>query len=484
MRRPARLTVLDDAAFARLHEAALAVLSDPGVDIKHAAGRRLCAEAGATVEGLNVRMPPELVQSAIESAPRSWPLTQRGDAREPLELSPDHSWSGTGPDCPYVRDAKTGRRRRASLADVFSYAALVDRLPAVDFHMSMALPEDVPADKVDLIQFAAMLSATGKPLVASSPFGGGRLRTMHQMATICGSPESFACLVMSSPPLMLDEIAVDKLITGGELRIPIVLAPSPSSGTTAPASLAADLLVALAEVLAGLVVHQAAAPGAPFVFGAGCGVTNMRTSVEAYLPPSVLLGNHAAVEAATRYGLPSWSYGPTSDSKTVDAQLGVEYGLSSLLGILSRATLLHDVGYLESGMQSSCEALVLGDDLRGFASEVADGLLLDDAALAIDEIRAVGPGGSHLGRKMTRRNYRRFWHSDLLDQSRYEAWAGSGAQTLEERLRNRTLKLLEEPASFSLPAGATRELEGLLATAGVEVGALSGWRPPSDGRTT
>jgi len=474
MRRPARLTVLDDAGFARLHEATLAVLSDPGVDMKHAVGRRLCADAGAVVEGLNVRMPPELVQSAIESAPDTWPLTQRDAARDPLTLSPGHSWSGTGPDCPYVRDAQTGRRRRAGLDDVITSAALADRLPAVDFHMSMALPDDVPAEQVDLIQFAAMLSATGKPLVASSPFGAGRLRTMHEMAAVCGSPESFACLVMSSPPLMLDEIAVGKLMTGAELRIPTVLAPSPSSGTTAPASLAANLLVALAEVLAGLVVHQLASPGAPFVFGAGCGVTNMRSSVEAYMQPSVVLGNHVAVEMATRYGLPSWSYGPTSDSKTIDAQLGVEYGLAALLGVLSRATLLHDVGYLESGMQSSCEALVLGHDLRGFAEEIADGLLIDDDALAVDEIRAVGPGGSHLSRKMTRRNYRRFWHSDLLDQSRHEAWVASGAQTLEERLRSRTRELTEAAPSYHLPTDARRELARILAAAGVEADPLPG----------
>jgi trimethylamine--corrinoid protein Co-methyltransferase len=472
VRHPAQLTVLDDEAFHRLHEAVLDVLESVGVEMKHEGGRRLCADAGAAVSGTRVRPSPELVERALETAPRSWALTQRGEARTALTLSPEHSWFGTGPDCPYVRDPYSGARRRARLADVRSYAALTEKLPTIDFHMSMGLPEDVAPERVDIVQFAAMLASTGKPLVASSPFGGETLRVMHDMASACGGPDSFACLAMSSPPLMLDEVAVDKILTCAELHVPLVLAPSPSAGTTAPASLAAVLVLALAEVTAGLVVHQLAAPGAPFVFGSGCGVTNMRTSVEAYLPPGVALGNHVAAEMATRYGLPSWSYGGTSDSKVPDGQLGVEYGFATLLGLLSRATLLHDVGYLESGMQSSYEALVLGDDLSGFAREIAAGLLLDDTSLAIDEIKAVGPGGSHLARPMTRRSYRGFWHSQLLDQTRHDHWQTDGAATLEQRLRTRTQTLLAEPPAFSLREDAGAELARLLRSAGATDGEI------------
>jgi trimethylamine--corrinoid protein Co-methyltransferase len=302
VRHPAQLTVLDDEAFHRLHEAVLDVLESVGVEMKHEGGRTLCADAGAAVSGTRVRPSPELVERTLETAPQSWPLTQRAEARTALTLSPEHSWFGTGPDCPYVRDPYSGARRRARLADVRSYAALTEKLPTIDFHMSMGLPEDVAPERVDIVQFAAMLASTGKPLVASSPFGGETLRVMHDMASACGGPDSFACLAMSSPPLMLDEVAVDKILTCAELHVPLVLAPSPSAGTTAPASLAAVLVLALAEVTAGLVVHQLAAPGAPFVFGSGCGVTNMRTSVEAYLPPGVALGNHVAAEMATRYG--------------------------------------------------------------------------------------------------------------------------------------------------------------------------------------
>ena len=76
--------------------------------------------------------------------------------------------------------------------------------------------------------------------------------------------------------------------------------------------------------------------------------------------------------------------------------------MGALLGELCRATLLHDVGYLESGLQSSYEALVLGDELAGYARAFGEELPVDDEALALDEIMLAGPGGNHLGRPLTR----------------------------------------------------------------------------------
>ncbi len=81
------------------------------------------------------------------------------------------------------------------------------------------------------------------------------------------------------------------------------------------------------------------------------------------------------------------------------------------MGALSRATLLHDVGYLESGLQSALEGLVLGDEVAGYARALLAELPVDDEALALAEVEAVGPGGNHLGTKMTRRHFRDFWRA-------------------------------------------------------------------------
>jgi trimethylamine--corrinoid protein Co-methyltransferase len=112
-----------------------------------------------------------------------------------------------------------------------------------------------------------------------------------------------------------------------------------------------------------------------------------------------------------------------------------------VLGGLSRATLLHDVGYLESGMQASYESLLLGNEMVGYARALMRPVPIDEHALALDEIAAVGPGGNHLSTKYTRRHHRDAWDSDLFDFSVFDRWRSSGERSLLERLRERVADL-------------------------------------------
>ncbi len=458
----ARLGVWDADACAVVHGATLSLLADTGVEIRHEGARRLCAAAGAHVEGTRVRLPATLVEEALAGTPRSWELLPRGGDQGPLKLAIADTHYGTGPDCLFVDDPETGERRRARLSDVTAFAALAERLPNIDFVMSMALPENVPNEVVDLAQFAAMIKGTRKPIVVSSPFGGASMRVMCEMAALAGAAGSFACLTMSSPPLILDEVACDKAIVCAELSVPLVLAPAPSAGSTGPASVAALVLVSNAEVLAGLVINQLARPGAPFIYGAGVGVINMRTAVDAYLSPAVLLGEQAACDLAHWYGLPSWSYAGCSDSKLLDEQWALEAALATLLGGLSRATLLHDVGYLESGIQSSYEALVLGNEIIEWVKRFMADVAVDAEALAVDEIKLAGPGGNHLGRPMTRRNYRRFDHPPLFDQSVYDRWLAQGGTTLKQRVHDKTRELLAAKPLFTLDPVTVARIDELV----------------------
>ena len=457
----ATFRIWDDEACRRIHEASLTLLAHTGIEMKDRRTRELCAAAGAAVEGSRVRIPSSLVDAALASAPRSWMLPPRGGDTAPLELRDGAGHSGSGPDCLYVSDPETGERRRSILADVERAARVAEALPNIDFVMSMALPDDVENGVVDVVQFAAMLRNTRKPIVVSSPFGGETLHTMHAMAAACGEAASFACLAMSSPPLMLDDVACTKTLACADLDIPLVLAPSVSAGAQGPASITACVTVANAEVLAGLVVHQLGKAGAPFLMGVGTGVMNMRTAVDVYNGPGVWLGNQAQLDVIRWYGLPSWHYTGHSDSKALDEQWALELGIATIMGCFSRATLLHDIGYLESGMQSALEGLVLGDELAGYARAILEELPVDDEAIALAEIEAAGPGGNHLGTRMTRREHRRYWRPSLIDQNTHERWAAGGRTTLLERVRERLAEILAAEPAFALDAATGRALDEL-----------------------
>jgi trimethylamine---corrinoid protein Co-methyltransferase len=458
------LTLWGEDECRSLHDATMTVLAETGVEIlQDERSLSLFRELGAHVEGTRVRLDSGLVAAALATAPREWTLKPRGGDTAPLVLREGNTFFGTGSDCLYVRDPDTSRRRRARIADVEGMAALCEKLPHIDFVMTMGSPEDVRWEVDDLAHLAAMLKGTRKPLLLT-PINGKRLPRLQQMAALCGERDSFAVYAMPSPPLQHDAEALSKVIACSDLQIPLIYAPAPCAGTTSPRSITATVLVANAEVLSGLVLHQHVRPGAPFVYGAGGGAMDMRGMTnDPYTVPEACLALQACCDLARFYGLPSFSYAGHSVAKTLDEQWSADAALTTMLGALSRATLLHDVGYLEDGMQSSYESIVLGNELVGYARAFLREVLLDEHALALEEIAVAGPGGHHLGTRYTRDHYREFWTSDLFDNSGYDRWSAAGERSLRDRVRAQVERLRREERDFIPTAAQRKELDALVA---------------------
>ena len=460
----ARLTVWDSMACERAFEAVLAVLARAGVEVKYEPALNLLRSAGAQVDGTRVRLEESLVAQALATVPRTSALKSRG--RDGVIVLEDGAgpYYGTGPDCIYTRDRATGERRRGHLADVEELASFQERLPNIDFVMSMTLPDDADTD---VSQFAAMLAGTRKPIVMSSAQSGEHLRPMYEMAGLCGEAESFACLTMSSAPLSHDADALGKVMVCAELGIPVISASAPSAGATAPCSVTSALVTGFAETISAMVIHQLARPGAPFVCGAGMAVLDMRLASDPYVTPECYLGMQASTDLCRHLGLPSWSYAGVSDAKLPDEQQAADCALTTILATLSRATLLHDVGYLESGMQSSYESLLVGEEIVSFARAFMQEVPTTVEMLAVDEIMEVGPGGNHLNRPFTRKNHRSFWRSRLFDHQVYDRWAAEGAKTLGARVRERVADIHAEPRAFELST-EVRDSVGAIASAAEE----------------
>ncbi len=82
----ARLTIWDDAACKRVHEATLEVLADTGIEVRYAPAVAIFAKAGATIDGTRVRIPAKLIDEALASAPRDATIKPRGGDTTPLVL--------------------------------------------------------------------------------------------------------------------------------------------------------------------------------------------------------------------------------------------------------------------------------------------------------------------------------------------------------------------------------------------------------------
>ncbi len=189
---------------------------------------------------------------------------------------------------------------------------------------------------------------------------------------------------------------------------------------------------------------------------------------------------------ARRYGMACDCYGPTTDSRTADAQFGSEHALNALLGMLARPRFLSGVGDVQAGASSSLEALVIDDEILGDAFYALtprpwDGEALDVAAI-VDGVLA-GKGF------LATRHTRRFLRSEfVMPRLRPRGGGGPGrpgGQGLAGIARQRVAELLaREPVG--LPADTMAAMCDQIDACAREIG-LSEWPDPRrllEGRTS
>jgi trimethylamine--corrinoid protein Co-methyltransferase len=467
-----QFTLLTERQMQDLHLAALEVLRRIGVRFHHAGALELLRKAGAFVsEGNLVRFPAHLVKDALASAPERIVMCDR-DGQPTVFLEGTRCYFGTGSDSPYLIDPYSGEHRPFTRADLAAGYRLCDALPNIHFVMSIGLPSDVPGPAAYDVQLALMLEHTTKPIVfVTGDLAGCRRAIAMAAAAAGGLPalvEQQHILLYSEPssPLQQSETALEKLLLMAETGLPVVHSPGPQMGATAPITLAGGLAMSLAEVLSSLVVHQLARPGAPFVCGVGLHHMDMKSAQICYGSPEFQLTKAAVAQMGRWYGLPTWGYAACSDAKLMDEQAALEAMLSVTMARLSGANLIHDVGYLESGLCASFELIVLADELIAMTEPLMQGIHIDAASLLIDELQRVGPGGHFLNADSTLECYRQFWYPSLLDRRRRHQWVKDGEPALRQRLNRRVRAILANHQARSLAPAVSQRIRQILAEGG------------------
>jgi trimethylamine--corrinoid protein Co-methyltransferase len=230
--------------------------------------------------------------------------------------------------------------------------------------------------------------------------------------------------------------------------------------------MAGALAMSNAEVMSGMVIAQVRRPGTPFVWGCGSGPLDMRTMVSTYASPEFMIHCMGMAELAHHlYHVPVWGFAGCSDSKRADMQAGIESALWILWAALGGNNLVHDVGYIESGLTCSYEMIVMGDEIIGFVRRLLGGMALTPETLALDVIDRVGPGGDYLGDPHTARHFRGVWYPRLLDRRAHHAWTEAGEPSALERAREVAQEILATHAPVPLPADVAAACRAMIARA-------------------
>ncbi len=464
-----RMAMLDREQCEAIHLASLEILRRTGVRVYHDEALAMLSETDALISDENlVRVPPGLVEWALDQVPSSVALCKRGSSEVAAPLEGRRVNFGSGSDCPNYLDPRTGRHRRFARADVIDTIRIVDALPELGFCMSMGIPADLDQANVYRHQFALMLEYCTKPVVFVCDDRADCEAIVAMAAAVAGSAELLrlnpTLLLYSEPttPLQHSKTATGKLLYMAEQSLPIVHSPAPMMGGTAPVTLAGGLALGNAEVLSGLVLHQLKHPGAPFVYGQGLHHMDMKSTISVYGAPEFQLARVLVAEMGRFYGLPTWGYAGHSDSCAMDEQAAIDAAFSVLVALLTGTNLVHDVGYLEAGLTTSPEMIVLTAEVISMMRRFVDGVKLDAESLALEVIHQVGPGGDFLTARHTLSHFRELWQPALMSRQRMDDWVSAGSRTLGERLRDKTMAVLDSHQPEPLPDSVKEEIAYIL----------------------
>jgi len=476
-----------EAAIEAIHAASLVLLERAGVRVESPAARDLFLAAGCSAApGDRVLIPAAAVDEALARRPERFALAARDPAKSlALDAEPAQTYVHNLGGARDVIDPRTGVGRRATVRDQVLATRLMHHLVNQHQVTSLWQPGDVPDLLEPLYSFLILAWETDKAIGGpgiSFPFQARYLKEMAVVVTGAdGSDGTYPVDLAFSPvsPLILGRDVTDALVDqarrGGAA---IEILPCPAAATTAPAALSAAVAQQNAEVLAGVVLTQAAAPGTPVYYGPRLSVVDPRSGVVVSGTPETGVASFAAVLLARRYGLACDCYGPCSDSKVMDAQFGYERMTNALLGLAARPRLLSGIGEFQAGVGSCLEGLLIDDEVLNNAFYALSPRPWDENALDVDAmVDGVRSGRGFLGTKHTRRYIRSEFATPLLSyRGGLGDWLASGHESVVDLAEEKAAGLAARPP-VGLPDDLLAALCALIERAAREVG-VDDWPDP------
>ncbi len=425
-----RLEILSQEEVKKIHAATLDVIERTGVRFPSAKALAIWEAHGATVDRdtMVVKAPGQLIESALAKAPPAYTLAAR-DVAQDLQLDGNHVYVGTDGCGVEVIDLESGQRRRSTLQDVAEIATVADYVPEVAFHWVAVSAQDKPPESRGLHELKAIWDLSTKHVQTESVYSETEALAAVEMAAIIAGGRSalrerppLSIMQCTAPPLGHDGGSLDAALIAAEAGLPVGFMTMTSCGTTAPVTLAGNLVVGNAEVISALALIQLAQPGAPVFYAAAQTAMDLRSGGYTGGGPEDFLFGAATNALADFYDVPLSMGSFATGAKEPDWQAGFDNTMSTFMASAVLSDMLLGVGLLHGSRIWSYAQMLMDCEIFDMVRRVLAGIPVDEASLALDVIDAVGPGGTFLTQKHTKRNMRQLWLPRYMDRRPYEVW--------------------------------------------------------------
>lgn len=461
---------LTEAGVKRIHEAALDALEQIGLSQAPQSGVEIMTRAGAILgDDGRLRFPRALVEDMLAKAARNITLFGR-DPKYDMELSGTRTYFGTAGAAVHIVDVEKREYRESTAKDLLNASQLVHHLDNIHFFQRAMVCRDVVDNlMMDMNTLYACCAGTTKHVGTSFSDPAHVADGFDMLHMIAGGEDKWRerpfvsnsnCFVV--PPMKFATescITMEACIRNG---MPILLLSAGQAGATAPAPLAAAIVQAVAECLAGVVYVNAMSPGFPAIFGTWPFVSDLRTGAMSGGSGEQGLLTAGCAQMHHFYGLPGGAAGGMSDSKLPDMQAGWEQGILNVLAGLSGLNMVYESVGMHASLLGFClESLVLGDDLLGQVQRCVRGIDVTEDSVSIETMRSVcldGPG-HYLGHSQTLELMQtEYVYPTVADRSSPKEWAELGRPDLVQKAIERKNRILSSCAPSLIDPAADRAI--------------------------
>jgi trimethylamine--corrinoid protein Co-methyltransferase len=424
------LDILSPEDIEKIHRSSLEVIESTGLKFPSKKALDIWRSHGAAVDenAMIVKAPGRLIEEAIRQAPSIYTLAARNPTLD-LPLDGRHVYIGTDGCGVEVIDIRTGERRRSVLQDVADIARIADALDEVGFHWVPVSAQDCPPQSRGLHELLAIWKNSTKHVQTESIYSEAEARAAVEMAAVLAGGKDalrkrplLSIMECTVSPLAHDKGSLEAALVGAESGLPVGFMSMASCASSAPATLAGNLVVSNAEVLSGLALVQLAYPGAPVFYAAAQTVMDLRTGAYTGGGPEDFLFGAASNRLADFYGVPLSMGSFATGAKEPNWQAGLENALSTFMASAAMSDMLLGVGLLNGSTIWSFAQMLMDCEIFGIVAKMMEGIPVDDENLAVGAIRDVGPGGTFLTHPHTKRHVRELWLNSFLDRRPYGVW--------------------------------------------------------------
>ncbi len=466
-----KIELLTQDLIDRILDEAFQLMMKPGIKVQSAEALELLGSAGCEVDEANevARIPESVARKALETVPSQFLLYDR-EGNPKVTYGGDHVHFDPGSSGVNILNPETLEHKPAYTPDLARIIKTTEMLPQYDAQSTAVVCNEVPKEIGDFYRLYLVLLLSQKPIVTGA-FSNDTLHIMIDMLAIfAGNREELAKKpqavfdVCPSPPLIWSKFGAGNLIELARAGVPAEMVSMPLAGAAAPVTLLGSVVQHAAECLSGIAIHQLAKAGSPIVWGGAPAIFDMRKGSTPMGAIETAMIDVSYAQVGKSLNIPTHCYLGATESKIVDAQAGLESGMSALIGALAGINMISGAGMLDFLACHSPEKLTIDAEAIGMAKRMLEGVHARTETLATAMFEGINFKGDFLKQRVTRELFlkEQYLPSDVIDRDSIRGWQQSGRLDTFARAKIRTQQLLDKYERPPMDADKEKELVGMV----------------------